>query len=212
MLEVDAPLHAAPGAMMKRVIMGLLAVVIGIVLVVRLLPSERVYPVATVVAGLRQHPRAWAGRTILVRGLELGENSTSVCTYPSVGAGGSCHQTTWLRLGTGDAPPPAKAVAIPLKALSPVLASSTLHWGRVTTIYIYTADPAADLNVVIVPGAHVPEPAAPPGWLTALRSLPIAGPAFARLFPWDGGVTLQVRLAAHPCSPPSCSDGALVGL
>lgn len=196
---------------MKRVMSGLLAVMVGVILVGRLLPSERVYPVATVVAGLRQHPGAWAGRTILVRGLEMGENNTSVCTYPSVGAGSSCRQTTWLRLGTGGAQAPLKAVPISIKALSPVLVSSTLHWGRLTTIYVYTSDPSAELNVLIGPDMHLPAPPAPPGWLTALRSLPVIGPAVTRLFPWDGGVTLRVRLSTHPCSPPSCGDGVLVG-
>ena len=205
---------------MKRVLGGLLLLAVGVMLVGRLLPSERVYPVATVVAGLRQHPRAWAGRTILVRGVEMGENSTSICTYPSVGAGGSCQQSTWLRLGTGSAPLPttpnavtatSMASPLPLKLASPVIASSTLHWGRVTTIYVYGFDPLADLNVLIKPGAVLPAPAAPPGWLTALDSLPVIGPVVARLFPWGNAVTLRVRLSMHPCSPPDCGDGVLVG-
>lgn len=34
-------------------------------------PLERVYPVAEVTWGLRHHPQAWRGRTILVRGLDI---------------------------------------------------------------------------------------------------------------------------------------------
>ncbi len=60
------------GAGAKRALLGLLglALVVGTALVVagQLVPPDRVYTVAEVQDGVRQHPQAWIGRAVLIRG------------------------------------------------------------------------------------------------------------------------------------------------
>ncbi len=50
-------------AVLLVVVAGITTAVVG-----RLASAERVYSVGEVVSGLRQHPRAWIGRIVLVRG------------------------------------------------------------------------------------------------------------------------------------------------
>jgi len=50
-------------AVLLVVVAGVTTAVVG-----RLASAERVYSVGEVVSGLRQHPQAWIGRTVLVRG------------------------------------------------------------------------------------------------------------------------------------------------
>lgn len=199
---------------MKRVIIGLLVLAVGIILVGRLLPSERVYAVATVVDGLRRHPGAWAGRTILVRGLEMGETSSSVCSFATTKNGSSCRQTTWLHLGALESGASATtrvaySAVSAVRAVRSIAVPTTLRWGTVVNIYVFSSAP--QLHVLLRPGAHAPTPAAPPGWLSTLHALPVIGPTLTGMFPWDGAVTVRVYLASHPCRPSACEDGILVG-
>ncbi len=102
---------------MKRlfgIVVGLVVVAILVTLAVgRLLPSQPVYSVADVQAGLQQHPSQWVGRTIVVRGTSIGEGSQSSCPLvvsptpapPSL----PCPGSRWVALG-----PPGSTAPVPL--------------------------------------------------------------------------------------------------
>ena len=118
---------------MKR----LLGIVVGLVVVAalvtlavgRLLPSQPVYSVADVQAGLQQRPGQWVGRTIVVRGSDIGDGSASSCpefapsspAYPSA----ACRQSQWIVLGSFSATAPAPLVLGarhgPLAITAPIL-------------------------------------------------------------------------------------------
>ncbi len=96
---------------MKRllgIVVGLVVVAVLVTVAVgRLLPSQPVYSVADVQAGLQQHPNQWVGRTIVVRGSDIGDGSASSCpefapsspAYPSA----ACRQSQWIVLGSSSA-------------------------------------------------------------------------------------------------------------
>lgn len=55
-----------------------------------------VYPLAQVLTGQQQQPRAWVGRTIYVRGWIVGNGAYNVCTNGRVAS--SCPRASWIYL------------------------------------------------------------------------------------------------------------------
>ncbi len=120
---------------MKRllgIVVGLVVVAVLVTLAVgRLLPSQPVYSVADVQAGLQQRPSLWVGHTIVVRGSDIGDGSASSCpefapsspAYPSA----ACRQSQWIVLGSSSATAPAPLVldvrngSRPLAIAAPIL-------------------------------------------------------------------------------------------
>ena len=77
---------------------------------------DRVYTVAQVRAGLARNPRAWVGRTVLVRGTMV----VMVFACPYGGDGFKCGALRWEELDP-DAPGPQPLILAPAPA-SPLLA------------------------------------------------------------------------------------------
>ena len=106
---------------MKRLVLVVLALVIavggaGLIRVVRSRAVlDRVYTVAQVRAGLARNPRAWVGRTVLVRGTMV----VMVFACPYGGDGFKCGALQWEELDP-DAPGPQPLILAPASA-SPLL-------------------------------------------------------------------------------------------
>ena len=90
-------------------------------------PSPHVYTVDEIQAGVQQHPRAWLGRTVLVRG------------WSNNAAGMGC---------TARTPAPG------LPVISP--ASCIRAWIMLTPAFPYTGPPALAFSVLLARGSTVP--------------------------------------------------------
>ena len=107
---------------MKRLSLVLLALIIaaggaGLIQVARSDTAlDKVYTVAQVRAGLARNPRAWVGRTVLVRGTMV----VMVFACPYGGDGFKCGALQWEELDP-DAPGPQPLILAPAPA-SPLLA------------------------------------------------------------------------------------------
>jgi len=149
--------------MVKRVLIVLLCLVVVAALVSVIVglvsPSPRVYSVDEVQAGLRQQPRAWVGRTVLVRGWS---NSSSGQGCPPWGPGprsspslfASCKKTWLLLTPAFPSPGPATfpvllprtgpdltARDLPLIAgmglhMLPVVGPTLFHWSGSRTLRV----------------------------------------------------------------------------
>jgi len=220
----------------RRGIAALLAVVIGIVAgcgVILLKQSEqsaRVYTMAQVVAGLQQHPKAWGGRTILVRATVLAQADTGCLVGPNLMAGPSSHprhcfnhRISWIYLG-----PASSRESLSVLIRSPdarVMSFRAVSAPHVRTIGTPTLAAASapltsTLSVLLHSGANQPSLRRERRVLPAVvYNLPALGPVFERLFPQTmvTAVTLRVRLSAiqdHLCvgneTAGSCTDGTLL--
>jgi len=118
---------------MKRALIGggsALLLLLGIVagpLLGLATPSPRVYTVDEVQAGVQQRPRAWLGRTVLVRG------------WSDSAVGMGC---------TARTPGPRVSVISP--------ASCTRAWIMLTPAFPYTGPPALDFSVLLARRSTVP--------------------------------------------------------
>src|SRR5438445_5160042 len=107
---------------MKRLSLVLLALIIaaggaGVISVARSrVAPDRVYTVAQVRAALTHSPRAWVGRTVLVRGTMV----VMIFACPYGGDGFKCGALQWEELDP-DAPGPQPLILAPAPA-SPLLA------------------------------------------------------------------------------------------
>jgi len=194
-----------------------LVLMTGVILapIVRLHPSERVYSVGELVAGVQQQPRTWAGRTVLVRGVERGVQTVSLCAMAT-----PCQQTTWLYLGPiasgGGARGSGRGALVTRPAPQGVVASTTGRPSppRALPVPVILTLNARSPGLSVLLGAHAPAVRPQRPLPTILYTLPGLGSALRRLFPEETVVTMRVRLTpGGPCaadSPGPCIASILV--
>jgi len=211
-------------ALAAALVAGLAAVLVG-----RYAAPERVYTAAEVKAGLQGQRGQWAGRTVLVRGVVSGVNSTSTCTLMAGAVGSACTpQRSWVTIGAlGSAVRlPSYSIQLPTIGQLPVTAASrgavsvhpltgsargpSPHWGPITRIFVYSPNSMEELTVSVQPGAHPPVTGLARALPDGLYTLPAVGPLVSRLFPRDGSGVYRVRLldprmCAQAPQPP-CAD------
>jgi len=210
----------------KRI--ALLPVVIVVVVIVvgltvaaisRLSPSDRVYSVTEVQVGLRQQPRAWAGRVVRIYGaVDLWWGHGCPSAQP-----GPCHYTAGVYLRPATVPkwsdrragavlsatfavvdqPGAPSIALRMPGTHPDLLIVYSAWGKTSALM-----PAS---------LQEPSPRMQPLPFSAYLT-PLVGPILARLFPphMATGVIVRVRVndprscparhsatirLTHTCSP-----------
>jgi len=189
-----------------------LGVVVGMVLLAGLVaavvghptsPTGPVYTVAQVQAALQQHPMAWAGRTVRVRGM----------------AGAAAFGSTYMVYSCGPTPStctvgvPARTVVHLLLVPDGADAGATtagISGGNQTLTYHSSTAPDPVPGVVVLV-----QPPAPNALLTALRRVPLVG----LLVPNEGQGTFHrsgvywVRIPAkRTCdsAAPLCDDAVLL--
>ncbi len=166
--------------MRKRVLIGLLCLVVVAALagaVVGIVtPSPRVYMVDEVQAGVRQHPRAWVGRTILVRGWSNSSSGQGCAPFRP-----TSHQ--WVSL----------------------FASCKMAWLILMPTFPSPSSPSSPSSAstelpVLLPhtGPDLTHPDLPVSAGMGLHTLPVVG---STIFRWSGSRTLRVRvtMAASSC-------------
>jgi hypothetical protein len=157
---------------LKRVLIGLLCFVVVAALagaVVGIVtPSPRVYAVAEVQAGVRQNPRAWVGRTVLVRG--------------------------WSNSSSGQGCAPFRPTAHQFPSL---VASCKRAWLTLTPTFPSPSVPSAATEFPVLLPRTGPDPTHLDLPLSAgmgLHTLPVVGPT---VFRWSGSRTLRVRVTMN---------------
>ncbi len=198
----------------KRGAAATLGVVVGMVLLAGLVaavvghptsPTGPVYTVAQVQAALQQHPMAWAGRTVRVRGM----------------AGGAAFGSTYMVYMCGPTPSTC-TVGVPARTVVHLLlvpdgadaggttAGAGISSGNQTLTYHSSTAPDPVPGVVVLV-----QPPAPNALLTALRRVPLVG----LLVPNGGQGTFHrsgvywVRIPAkRTCdsATPLCDDAVLL--
>jgi len=188
---------------------------------------NRVYTAAEVQAGLRQHPQAWAGRTVQVTGAVIMQvmgncpTSAPACTPP-----------TWVFLGRlGPEGKPASSVALahrmtPAQRMALVRINminqqrafalvssglSRLGRGAPPSLRVSEMEQALLLSVpaglYVAPQMRRPLP-------DALYDLPLVGEPLSRLFPWNTRLIVSVRLTSLAACPTrstaTCPDGTVL--
>jgi len=188
---------------------------------------NRVYTAAEVQAGLRQHPQAWAGRTVQVTGAVIMQvmgncpTSAPACTPP-----------TWVFLGClGPEGKPASSVALaqrmtPAQRMALVRINminqqrafalvssglSRLGRGAPPSLRVSEMEQALLLSVpaglYVAPQMRRPLP-------DALYDLPLVGEPLSRLFPWNTRLIVSVRLTSLAACPTrstaTCPDGTVL--
>ena len=172
--------------------------------------SNRVYSVTEVQAGLRRHPRAWAGRAIQVSGavmLQVGGCSASApaCTSPQ-----------WVYLGPEGTPAWSQttqmmALVMINQQRSFAALVSRVNRGVPPSLRIPGTEQALLLSVptglYTAPQMRRPLP-------DALYDLPLVGNTLSRLFPWNTRLIVRVRLTTPAACPAqgaaTCPDGIVV--
>jgi len=219
---------------MKRIAIMLAALVLtaaGITVAIgRLSPSESVYSVADVQAGLQREPAAWVGRVVLVRGSIALSSSSTLCASPSTrsraaSSSGLCRPITTIMIG-----PSALSTLVPVKTLSLALSNAlSAFWMKYIrrlarvhllgpggiaarnfprrTVWTYMfGSPTINLTVALRPGAHLPVAGPHHPLPDFLYTLPLVGSQLAHWFPRDNDIIFRVRLNGSPsCSSPAAS-------
>lgn len=183
---------------------ALVALGAGVIIIPALAPraaaGPAVYPLAQVLTGLRQRPRAWIGRTFYVRGWIVGNGAYNVCANGRIAL--SCPLATWVYLApqethhaytVGGDPPvasvsPAGAPELSLLSATPnvMVWNTWLPPVRVTTLS------------------------------DGLYTLPVVGSLAARAFPlrYTDERVARIRLSSPSACPGSastvCPDGVLL--
>jgi len=163
-------------------------------------PLERVYPVAEVTWGLRHHPQAWRGRTILVRGLDIDRQlALALRCPPSIIAINACPRFGYVNF---------------FAPLDP----STFH-------FVYTTRRNTTRVTVTYPDNYLrlrvgsQQASSATSLPATLYAIPLIGTLFDQRFPRNGNVVLRIRLSStHTCVRPlgatysgPCVDGIVQG-
>ncbi len=170
-------------------------------------PAGPVYTVAQVRAGLARQPAAWAGRTLLMRGIAA---KTFWATGPTTAIGQSCYTPFPPSSGPGSCPLVAPhGAAVYLWLIDDSSQSLRSHLSQP----LFLAQPS-DTTILV----HVMQPATPNPLLALARRLP----PLARFLPIQGQVPggvphlYRIRLqsiGSTSCLPPFrfiCAAGVLV--
>jgi len=199
----------------RRVVLGCLAPFLCLALAALAYRTYRaadpVYSVADVQAGLRQQPRNWAGRVLLLRGV-------------------IAMQVLWV--GCGRPACPGASLAILLPAHQPAWSGTQQLWASMDIARLLARPHVAagsagshrELSigkaigqglVLVAPPGFSPSPAHASGPLPdGAYRIPLLGPLLSRWLPEakDNSVVVRVRLAPwHSCTIPGlCPDGWVV--
>jgi len=195
----------------KRILFGvaMLALIAGFAagLTRILAPSEQVYSVAVVRAGLDKDPHAWAGRVILVRGAIWNVVNLNLISSPAMTGStpqtalvslGSVLQRHWINLQRGK---------------GRWIAKTPYYYSAFVSSPAIMKTPLPQLRLLLSPGVRPPIPRLHWPLPATLYNLPLVGAKFADLFPGDDGLTVRMRLSPpHICSSSTavCPDGVLL--
>jgi len=210
----------------KRVSLGLVALVLiaGVVtaLIGHLVPSEPVYSVVAVQDGVRQHPKAWVGRTVRVRGWVGATWRYTWCAAACQSDGAfdltdTNNHAFSSSIGTTLYSIPARGSPRTVPGSARVTAIRALAQAHATPLAPMVAAAAAagvgTVRVLLPPGVQ-PLSARPQRTLPdTFYALPLVGPALVQLYP-PGDARVTVRLRLLPCATnttTSCVGGVLVG-
>jgi len=175
---------------------GLVAAAVG-----RRAPAQA-YTVAQVRAGLAQHPAAWVGRTVLVRGVAV---ESSWVTGPTSGEGHFCFGSSRSQSCSLAAPNGATVYL--------TLIDDSVHPGPMRHIFFYRQPEMAMMTIDLTVQPVTPNP---------LIALARRLPPLARFLPMQGlipgGVSHLYRIRLRSAGsarcggplPLTCTDGVLV--
>lgn len=173
---------------------------------------NRVYTVAEVQAGLRQHPRAWAGRTIQVSGdIMMRVRGGCPASAPA------CTSPEWVYLGPEGKPAWSRPAQVQMmisqidQQRAQRAFAALVGRGAPPPLRLPKMEQALLLSVpaglYVSPQMRRPLP-------DALYNLPLVGDTLSRLFPWNTRLIISVRLTT-PASCPAggtatCPDGIVL--
>ena len=200
--------------MMRQRVALLCVVLVAVVVVARTRISDHMYSVSEVLAGLRSHPVAWSGRTVLVRGLTSGWVSSSCPGGISI----SCPTTNIVLLADTSTSATLSGSLAAMRgvgwapAAMLAAASGRLPSGKIVTYAFPGPINARPLALVLLKAqspAVVSRLLSPsPPWP---YTLPIIGPILWNARPPSAAVIVRVRLSRGlPCLGPVCADGVLM--
>jgi len=148
--------------------------------------SNKVYTVADVSNGLRQHPQTWTGRTITVQGDIMMWGNIQPCA-------GTCAPITLLNLVPVHTPRWSDAQA----RVADALASSCESRSQLSPSSPFVPKLGPNLLLQIPAGRSIPVAKPRHVLPDAVFHLPIAGPALARLFPQvNSSLLVHVRISS----------------
>lgn len=207
---------------MKRVSLWLVALVLiaGVVtaLIGHLVPSEPVYSVVAVQDGVRQHPKAWVGRTVRVRGWVGATWRYTWCAAACQSDGAFDLMDTnnrALSVSIGTTLYSISARTVPGSArVTAIRALAQAHATPLAPMAVAAAAAGVGTVRVLLPPGVQPLSARPQRTLPdTFYALPLVGPALVRLYP-PGDARVTVRMRLLPCATNTttpCVGGVLVG-